>query len=300
MSGISSGVPPIKFDSAGNVLANINAQNITPNANAVNVKTDVNGNVLANINAQNINPNVVATNVKTDANGNVLANLNAQNITPNAVATNVKTDSAGNVLANINAQNINPNAVATNVKTDANGNVLANINAQNINPNVIATNVKTDANGNVLANLNAQNINPTIANPYTPQLLSHQTGLSATISTANTWINMGTSITIPRNGIVKIILIGHTSSSSAAAYWRLTLTRGTTTYTVQDERGNVSWGNTSAQTSAAFVSQYRYAYGNSVLVIELLCLANDVLQLQTENNTASTTNYVDDLVVMLQ
>ena len=58
MSGISSAVPPIKFDSAGNVLANINAQNINPNANAVNIKTDANGNVLANINAQNINPNV--------------------------------------------------------------------------------------------------------------------------------------------------------------------------------------------------------------------------------------------------
>ena len=298
MSGISAPPVPIKFDANGNVLANINAQNITPNANAVNVKTDVNGNVLANINAQNINPNAVATNVKTDANGNVLANLNAQNITPNANAVNVKTDSAGNVLANINAQNINPNAVATNVKTDANGNVLANINAQNINPNVVATNVKTDANGNVLANLNAQNINPTIANPYTLQLLSHQTGLSATISTANTYVNLGTSITVPRNGIVKIILMGH--QASGTAYWRLTLTRGTTTYVVQDEKGNVSWGNGSTQTSPTFVSQSRTSYGDSVLVIELLCLANDVLQLQGTNSVNGGSVYADDLVVILQ
>jgi len=109
MSGISSAVPPIKFDSAGNVLANINAQNINPNANAVNIKTDANGNVLANINAQSITPTATASNIKTDASGNVLANLNAQSITPNANAVNIKTDANGNVLANINAQNINPN-----------------------------------------------------------------------------------------------------------------------------------------------------------------------------------------------
>ena len=238
--------------------------------------------------------------LKFDANGNVLANINAQNITPNAVATNVKTDANGNVLANINAQNINPNAVATNIKTDANGNVLANINAQNINPNAVATNIKTDANGNVLANINAQNINPTIANPYTPQLLSHQTGLSATISTANTYVNLGTSITVPRNGIVKIILMGHVSTSTAYGYWRLTLTRGTTTYVVQDENGNVSWGNGSTQTSPTFVSQYRYSSGNGVLVIELLCLANDVLQLQGTNSINGGSVYADDLVVILQ
>jgi hypothetical protein len=51
---------PVKLplDANGNVLANINAQNITPNAKATNVSVDANGNVLANVNAQNINPNV--------------------------------------------------------------------------------------------------------------------------------------------------------------------------------------------------------------------------------------------------
>ena len=56
MTGISGSVPPFKFDSNGNVLANINAQNITPNALATNVKTDSAGNVFANLNAQNIYP----------------------------------------------------------------------------------------------------------------------------------------------------------------------------------------------------------------------------------------------------
>jgi len=56
MTGISSPSAPLKFDANGNVLANINAQNITPNAVATNITTDANGNVLANINAQNIYP----------------------------------------------------------------------------------------------------------------------------------------------------------------------------------------------------------------------------------------------------
>jgi len=209
----------------------------------------------------------------------------------------LKFDANGNVLANINAQNITPNAVATNVKTDANGNVLANINAQNINPNAVATNIKTDSAGNVLANLNAQNINPTIANPYTPQLLSHQTGLSATISTANAWNNIGTSITVPRNGIVKIILIGHVSSSTAL--WRIQLTRGSTTYVTNDESANTVH-SPSPNTSPAFISLYRFSYGVTSLVLELPLLANDVLQLQVTSGTAGTTAYADDLVVILQ
>jgi len=320
VSGISSAVPPIKFDSAGNVLANINAQNINPNANAVNIKTDANGNVLANINAQNINPNANAVNVKTDANGNVLANINAQSITPNAVASNIKTDANGNVLANINAQNINPNANAVNIKTDANGNVLANINAQNITPtatasniktdasgnvlaninaqsitpNAVATNVKTDANGNVLANINAQNINPNVANPYAPQLLSHQTGLSASISTANAYVNTGSSITVPRTGIVKIILIGYPSTGNG--YWRLTLTRGGVTYFVQDQGGNPSW-NSSLSTSNTFIAQNALT---GYFVIELACLSGDVLQLQVTDSSAGAIIYTTDMVVILQ
>ena len=218
----------------------------------------------------------------------------------------IKFDANGNVLANINAQNITPNAVASNIKTDASGNVLANINAQNITPNAVATNVKNDASGNVLANINAQNINPNIANPYSPQLLSHQTGLSYASSTFNIWNNIGSSITVPRNGVVKIILIGHTTASGGTptTSWRLTLTRGTTTYTVQDERNNSQLNSTSS-TSPTFISKYRYSnYGVSYLVLELLCLANDVLQLQTQVQSsvsgATVTAYADDLVVMLQ
>jgi len=245
MSGISSAVPPIKFDSNGNVLANLNAQNITPNANAVNVKTDANGNVLANINAQSITPNANAVNVKNDANGNVLANVNAQNITPNAVATNVK----------------------------------------------------TDANGNVLANLNAQNINPNVANPYAPQLLSHQTGLSYTPSTAGVYGLLGSSVTVPRAGVLKVVIIGHVSGGTGSP--NAQITRGTTTYTCVDEGGHVVW-NTFTTTSPSFVSRWRYSNtGPSLWVFEIPVLANDVFQLIGTNNTAGDTLYIDDMIVML-
>jgi len=191
-------------------------------------------------------------------------------------------------------------------KFDSNGNVLANINAQSITPTATASNIKTDANGNVLANINAQNINPNIANPYTPQLLSHQTGLSYASSTFGVWNNIGSSITVPRNGIVKIILIGHTTSTGGTptTSWQLTLTRGTTTYTVIDEHNNSQLSSTS-NTSPTFISKYRYSnYGISYLVLELLCLASDVLQLQcavqSSTTGATVTAYADDLVVMLQ
>ena len=187
------------------------------------------------------------------------------------------------------------------IKLDANGNVLANINAQNITPNAVATNVKTDANGNVLANINAQNINPTVANSYTPQLLSHQTGLSASISSSGTWTNLGSSITVPRDGVVKIILIGHMTGGSSAQ-WRFTLTRGSTTYTVQDEGGHITY-NSGSQTSPSFVSLYRYTnYGTISLTLELPVLASDVLQLQgtVTTNVSGVTVYADDLIVILQ
>jgi hypothetical protein len=157
--------------------------------------------------------------------------------------------------------------------------------------------IKFDANGNVLANINAQNINPNIANPYAPQLLSHQTGLSYTPSTSGTYGNLGTSITVPRNGIVKIILMGYVSSGTAS--FRFTLTRGSTSYVVQDENVNTSF-NASKQSSPTFVSLYRYTnYGISSLVLELPLLANDVLQLQG-SNAAGLTSYASDVVVMLQ
>ena len=201
----------------------------------------------------------------------------------------IKFDANGNVLANINAQNINPNAVATNVKTDANGNVLANLNAQNITPSATASNVKLDANGNVLANINAQNINPNIANPYAPQLLSHQTGLSYIASSAGSWGNMGTAVTVPRNGLVKIIVIGH-------------VINGVGQFTIKIKRSSTTYGfvNPAWYAFNTTVSSFIGLNGVNIYTIEAPVLANDSIQLQGSNGTANDTTYADDVVVILQ
>ena len=202
-------------------------------------------------------------------------------------------DANGNVLANINAQNITPNAKATNVSVDANGNVLSNVNAQNINPNVNTVN------------------NPTIANPYTPTLLSHQTGLSGTPSSANAPVNVGSSITAPRAGVLKIKIFGHVTAG--AGFIDIALTSGgITSYLPLNSSTTVS--NTlvadaiASSTTTLFqntAEQYLYPtvgttnYGDILLTIELTVNANDVIQFRVSNNTANDTTYIDDLEVLL-
>ncbi|MEM3873375.1 MAG: hypothetical protein QXE05_12520 [Nitrososphaeria archaeon] len=252
--------------------------------------------------------------LKFDSNGNVLANLNAQNITPTVSASNIKLDSSGNVLANLNAQNITPNVNATNIKFDSNGYVEANLFAQNITPTVTASNIKFDSNGNVLANINAQNINPTIANPYTPTLLSHQTGLSITASTANTLYAIGSSISVSRNGIAIISIIGHTSGG--AGYIVLELTRGSNTYTYGNTTStppNSLFGNSGTPsstnyinstsptplfTTGNFTTEGAYESGASPSFI-LPVYSGDSLQFYATNNTAGDITYIDDVLVML-
>ena len=206
-------------------------------------------------------------------------------------------DSNGNVLANLNAQNITPNAKATNITLDANGNVLANVNAQNINPNVNTVN------------------NPTIANPYTPLLLSHQTGLSGTPSTNNVPINVGSSITSPRAGLARIRVFGHVNAGSGSIDFTLT-SAGITTYfgtstatILNNSLFNTSYGTgvgTTAgginNTSKAFlypIVQNNSSYGNFIFELVIPLEANDVLQFRVSNNTANDTTYIDDLEVLL-
>ncbi|MEM3872899.1 MAG: hypothetical protein QXE05_10120 [Nitrososphaeria archaeon] len=274
------------------------------------LKFDSNGNVLANINAQNITPSVTASNIKLDSNGNVLANLNAQNITPSVTASNIKLDSNGNVLANLNAQNITPNVNATNIKFDSNGYVEANLFAQNITPTVTASNIKFDSNGNVLANINAQNINPTIANPYIPTLLSHQTGLSITASTGGTYHAIGSSITVPRNGIVVVSMAGHVSAGQG--YIELELTRGSNSFyfgngyhSLFSDNLYYSIGSAITKTTPTVLSTVgNYNTGNSYSTgaqsaFILPVYSGDSLQFLATNNTASDITYIDDVLVML-
>jgi len=196
------------------------------------------------------------------------------------------------------------------IKFDSNGNVLANINAQNITPSATASNIKLDSNGNVLANLNAQNINPNINNPYTPELLSHQTGLSVTASSANTGYNIGSAISIPKNGIVKITIAGHINGGQG--YLQLNLTRGSTTYNFGSISSSGSlFGNNSTDyiTGTSYFANYLIgsnpfqtnpSYGSNPFILEIPVLSGDSLQFLAGNNTAGGTTYIDDMVVILQ
>ncbi|MCW1310088.1 MAG: hypothetical protein QXP04_05320 [Candidatus Nanoarchaeia archaeon] len=141
--------------------------------------------------------------------------------------------------------------------------------------------IKFDANGNVLSNINAQNIDPTIANSYSPILLSHQTGLSASISAGGTYVNVGSSFTIPRNGIIAIYIFGHGSSASYQSLYQVSLTRSSSTY--PNYLGSIESTSPTSLGSAYLIS----------------VLANDSIQPQVSYGVSNYTVYLDDLVVIL-
>ena len=175
-----------------------------------------------------------------------------------------------------------------------------------------ATNLKFDASDNVLANINAQDINPNINNPYIPTLVSHQTGLSVSISTANRPVNIGSAITITRNGLVKITISGHISADTG--FVSIVLTRGSNTFYYTNSQSATILSNSIFTTPGNFgivnttilplsvAGNLGATNGNTVLqfIFELPVLASDSIQFVAGNNTASTTTYVDDLVVVLQ
>ena len=203
-------------------------------------------------------------------------------------------DANGNVLANLNAQNITPNAKATNITLDANGNVLANVNAQNITPNANTVN------------------NPTIANPYSLTLLSHQTGLSASVSTADTPVNIGSAISITKNGIILISIKGHVSGGDGIIDFTLTRNGVTYYFSFAGSSTNLSmsmWNNFQTATnltetsSSSLIPMYMFTSVGVVVetdVIKIGVLNGDSIQFRASNNTASTTTYIDDLVVIEQ
>jgi hypothetical protein len=174
-----------------------------------------------------------------------------------------------------------------------------------------ATNLKFDASNNVLANISAQDINPNINNPYLPTLVSHQTGLSASISTAHSPVNIGSSITINRNGIIKISAAGHVSADEGLI--SVVLTRGSLTLYYSTNQSSTSLTNSIfANTNATGISNTNICplvinvnSGGTVTYstlsyFEIEVISSDVIQMVCSNTTASTTTYIDDLVVMLQ
>ena len=222
-------------------------------------------------------------------------------------------DANGNVLANLNAQNITPNAKATNITLDANGNVLANLNAQNITPNAKATNITLDANGNVLANVNSQNINPNINNILgsSSTLISHQTGLSITSTTAGTFYNIGSVIDITKTGIIRISVIGHVEAGTG--FIQIGLTRNSVTYYLGTYSASLFSENSASayfyqtsptlllkNTSGSDESTLSQAVDEGDFVLSLLLYAGDTIQFLASNGTAGYVTYIDNLMVVEQ
>ena len=174
-----------------------------------------------------------------------------------------------------------------------------------------STLVKLDSNGNVLSNIAAQNINPNAVstNPYVVTLLSHQTGLSVTATAANTLYNIGTAISISKNGLVNIAMAGHVNGGIGTI--ALTLTRGTNSIVFGNNAQGIFTSN-GVQPSSGITNTTSYApqfaslllssagVYSSKYIMEILVLIGDSLQFQAANNTAGDITYIEDLVVMLQ
>ena len=184
-----------------------------------------------------------------------------------------------------------------------------------INP-APALNIKYDSANNVLANINAQAINPNINNPYALTILSHQTGLSAAVSTALAPVNIGTAISITKTGIVNISLKGHVSADQGLI--DIALTRGTATYYYAPSYAN---NNTStALNNSLFSDSHGSGNINSLTSNPLFLffyitnaglfsikesfsfnvINADLIQFRASNNTAATTTYIDDMLVVMQ
>ena len=142
-------------------------------------------------------------------------------------------------------------------------------------------------------------------------LLSHQTGLSGTPTTANEAVNVGSLITTPRAGLITIRIYGHVSAGTGLVDFALT-SSGITTYfntntstTVTNTLFSNTQGSGSAGTSFSNTSQaFLYPVilgtsGNYVFNMEMPLEQGDVLQFRVSNGTASDTTYIDDIEVLL-
>ena len=196
-----------------------------------------------------------------------------------------------------------------NLPLDSNGYVKSSIWGQNINPNVNTVASVTGAVGSVTGGVG-----------YVNQLsvLSGQSGLSATVSTANAPVNIGTAIAISNNGTIKIEISAHVSGGIGSI--RIARTRnGIVDYINQipnletstnQEASLFSDGASVLTDSAGFGSTTRerlnVTLGDEVGsplvsksdILELLVLAGDSLQFQVSNTVAGDITYIDDLEVL--
>lgn len=116
---------------------------------------------------------------------------------------------------------------------------------------------------------------------YEIALLSHQTGLSATIATANAYQNIGTSITIPKMGIMDITAITYQNGAGANGYIQYSITRGSNTY---------------------YSSPISFTNTTDIIVVfaNISVLTNDIIQISVTDSNAGDVVYIDDVLVLLQ
>ena len=196
-----------------------------------------------------------------------------------------------------------------NLPLDTNGYVKSSIWGQNMNPNV--NNVAGSVAGSV----------GSVTNPVTTwTTISHQTGLSAVVSTALAPVNIGSAISTTKDGKIQIACSGHISAGIGGI--RIARTRNAIVdYINQDPYNESSTSmNSSLFTDGADVSlstgagfntttrlrllkamSYTITYETQDVDVILLDVLNgDSLQFQVTNSTASDTVYIDDLVVQQQ
>ena len=156
---------------------------------------------------------------------------------------------------------------------------------------------------------------------YSLTLLSHQTGLSATISTALVPVNIGSAITVTKNGLIRISLKGHVNAGTGLIDY--TLTRASVVYYFWERQSAFHTSTTLGTSTAPYDSlfadgsasdsiglvvasnledtfDYGLTSGASSKPSSLPVLVNDVIQFRASQLTAGDIVYIDDLVVMLQ
>ena len=152
-------------------------------------------------------------------------------------------------------------------------------------------------------------------------LLSHQTGLSAAVTTAFTPYNIGSSITVTRSGLMYIDLKGHVSADTGVLdftlkragtvyyFWGFQATAHTATVLGDSSFVDSLWSNPSSDnsgisntvTGSLLPNLYVYSGSfNTFLLIPMPVISNDVIQFRASNTTGGPSVYIDEMVVILQ
>ncbi|MEM3872395.1 MAG: hypothetical protein QXE05_07545 [Nitrososphaeria archaeon] len=140
---------------------------------------------------------------------------------------------------------------------------------------------------------------------YTPLLLSHQTGLSVTASTPNTFFAIGSSISVPRNGIAVMSMSGHVSAGQG--YIQLKLTRESNSYLYGNESSSLFIDSntfepyiSSTTSEALYARASNASYNFGIIPYQLIPVySGDSLQFYATNTTTNDITYIDDVLVML-